>query len=567
MTSYDTIYRTVRALALPLLAFLLASCAKQGMPGGGPKDVTPPKVKSITPENRTLNFNGNRFYIEFDEYVVVKNAENNVIVSPPLKNRAEYKTKGKGVMVTLHDTLSPNTTYLFQFKEAIADFNEGNLLPSMEYVFSTGDYVDSMSVRGKVSDALLLSPREETVTVWLYETSKYDDLIASLNDTAVKAPLPDYVTRCDKQGLFSFNSIKPGHYRVVAIQDEDKNTKIGADESVGFSADVFESHNMRDSVMVDSTLRCAADEKTADIFIFTPDQKGVQRLTSSAFVAQGKIRVTSLLPMVNPSLYAGSEQLRFRMNSTSDTMTVWTLREKCDSLQLVVSDPSGIQDTLNLRWRVKRTRDKNIALSSNGDGMSLSSKSPAYFDTMSLRFSTPMDIAKCKTDSVVSIMDMKDSSMCFCGVYFDSTEMNARIEFTLRQGAKYDISVTRGSFVDIYGHANDSLRTTITVSSKEDYGNINLHVVSDNTSALIVQLTNEKGDIVRQRQLESGGDAVFLNLTPAKYRVRVVVDSNGNGRWDTGDIKLQRLPERVVYIPQTINVRANWDFEETITIE
>ena len=272
MTFFDTIYKTVRAIALPLLAFLLAACAKQGMPGGGPKDVTPPMVKSITPENRTLNFNGKQFYIEFDEYVEIKNAENNVIVSPPLKNRAEYKTKGKGVIVTLHDTLSPNTTYLFQFIEAIADFNEGNLLPSMEYVFSTGDYVDSMSIRGKVSDALELSPREETVSVWLFENDKYGELIASLIDTIVKAPGPDYVTRCDKQGRFSFNSIKPGRYRVVAIQDEDKNTKIGPTESVGFCDDILESRNMRDSVNDDSPIRSLVDDLATEGVLLMPAQ-------------------------------------------------------------------------------------------------------------------------------------------------------------------------------------------------------------------------------------------------------------------------------------------------------
>ena len=105
------------------------------------------------------------------------------------------------------------------------------------------------------------------------------------------------------------------------------------------------------------------------------------------------------------------------------------------------------------------------------------------------------------------------------------------------------------------------------MSSKEDYGNIKLHVASDGTSALIVQLIDEKKNVVRQQVMKGGGDAVFLNIRPAKYKVRVVVDTNGNGRWDTGDILLQRLPERVVYIPQTLNVRANWDFEETITIE
>ena len=164
------------SVILVVLSVFLSACAKQGMPSGGPKDVTPPKMRNAQPDNGTLNFNSNGFYVEFDEYVVLKDADNNILVSPPLKNKPDYRTKGHGIQVRLHDTLQPNTTYLFQFKNAVADFNEGNLLPSFEYVFSTGSSIDSMTLRGRVLDAHSLEARKETVTVILTDASDKNQL-------------------------------------------------------------------------------------------------------------------------------------------------------------------------------------------------------------------------------------------------------------------------------------------------------------------------------------------------------------------------------------------------------
>ena len=152
------------SLSLLLLLFI-SGCARQGYPTGGPKDEDPPIALGCKPDNGSRQFNANEFYIQFDEYVVLKNPNDNILVSPPMKQQPEYTTKGKGILVTIKDTLQPNTTYLFQFKEAIADFNEGNLLPSFEYVFSTGDAMDTLMLEGHVLDPRSGEPWKETVTV------------------------------------------------------------------------------------------------------------------------------------------------------------------------------------------------------------------------------------------------------------------------------------------------------------------------------------------------------------------------------------------------------------------
>ena len=194
-----------RIYILSLLAFTLAvvlSCAKQGYPSGGPKDEKPPVVLSTTPANGSLNFGEKQFSIAFDEYVNIKDAENNILVSPPMNTKPEYTTKGRSVVVKLKDTLMPNTTYLFQFKEGIVDFNEGNPLPSFEYVFSTGSSIDSMTLRGQVLDAFTLKPFSQVVTVMAYGESQMAD---TLGDSIVAKVQPMYATRTDKEGNFALN--------------------------------------------------------------------------------------------------------------------------------------------------------------------------------------------------------------------------------------------------------------------------------------------------------------------------------------------------------------------------
>ena len=190
-------------VVLVLLVFA-AGCARQGYPSGGPKDTDAPKALDAKPLNESRNFAERQFYIQFDEYVTLKNAEQNVIISPPMDPKPEFTTKGRGVLVKIKDTLQPGTTYLFQFKEAIADFTEGNLLPSFEYVFSTGDAMDTMMVAGRVLNARDGKPWSETVTVLAYNG---DDTVVSR------------VTRADKNGRFAFHYIPAGSYRIVALED------------------------------------------------------------------------------------------------------------------------------------------------------------------------------------------------------------------------------------------------------------------------------------------------------------------------------------------------------------
>lgn len=537
------------SLLVAALLLLLVGCAKQGMPTGGPKDETAPKVVSTRPQNGTNNFNAKEFTIDFDEYVVLKDAENNIIVSPPMAEKPEYKVKGRSLHVKINDTLSQNTTYLFQMINAVADFNEGNLLPYTDFVFSTGNDIDSMTLSGTVLDALSLKASESTVSVWLFPDG-YDTIP------------PTYITRCDPKGNFMFKHIKPGHYSILAVCDENRNLRHNEAEPVAFSTLQYEA-----STLGDSTTATSSDAQPRPLLrLFKPDENKKQRIVSSNFRQNGKVQITSLLPMTNPSLVIPGEEYVTLLNKSRDTLTFWTLRKECDSLQIVVNDASGINDTILLRNKTSKGRNRQQAESTTLSMTPSHTKQP-YFDTLSLTVSTPLDRERCHPDSSLVILALADSTTTCVTPTIDTSLMRLVVDYPFRQGENYQLTLPKGSFSDIYGRENDTLRFDISIDKEEEYASLDIVINGDSTvsdSLLLTQLLDDKDNVVAERQ--GTAKVLFPHIVPGKYRVRVIVDANANGKWDTGNFAQRQQPEAVTYLDKTLDIRAKWHFEEKITI-
>lgn len=193
---------------------LFENCAKRGHPAGGPKDIEPPKVVKSTPENYTTNFNKQEFRVEFDEYIQLDKIMKELIVSPPMKKQPVVKLRGKLIEVEYEDTLRENTTYTFNFGNAIVDNNEGNPLKNYEFVFSTGDYLDSLSVRGMLVNSFDLKPYKEPLYVMLYD---------NLTDSAPLLEIPYYINRTNEEGYFSINNVKNDTFEIFALKDANNN--------------------------------------------------------------------------------------------------------------------------------------------------------------------------------------------------------------------------------------------------------------------------------------------------------------------------------------------------------
>lgn len=529
-----------------ILSLLAVSCAKQGYPSGGPRDVTPPQVLSTLPDNASTRFSNNGFYIQFDEYVVLKDADNNVLVSPPMSPKPEYRTKGKGVEVKFKDTLQANTTYIFQFKEAIADFNEGNLLPSFEYVLSTGGSLDNLTIRGSVADAQL---KKAPMTEGFITVLLCDDTLGVL-----------YQTRCDKEGNFAFNYIKLRNYTLIALKDENKNLRIDNAESVAFLDETVTPWDM--PPLNDTTYR--PDSTLYKQLLLSTPFSAKQRITSNGFIKKSIARITTLLPLTDPEIQLLSGKVAWSLNAHRDTITLWPLSESCDSLSLILKDPSfsnseNKPDTLQMKFRSRSRVAPRLIATPN-----FRNQHP-YYDTLKFRFDYPIvpDQESLRCVTVLSSDSLDRDTIALMPLADHPNILYT--EWKPQPGKQYTIQMRHQSVADIYGHKADSARWDVKISKPEDYGTLRLNLTQGGGQPYFLELLNEKGDVVATQPASSVVE--FIHLKPGKYNLRLFLDSNGDGRWTPVDFSRRRQPEKVLLYPKTLTVRENWEFEETWDIE
>lgn len=541
--------RWVTLVLVFLSTVTIYSCAKQGFPSGGPKDTEPPVALSCHPDNESRNFDRTQFYVEFNEYVVLKDATNNVLVSPPLKTKPEYSTRKKGILVRLSDTLQPNTTYLFQFKDAIADFTEGNVLSSFEYVFSTGESMDTMMLAGRVLQARNGKPWEEAVSVMAYKESRFE---ADSADTIAIWGQPDLVTRTDKEGNFAFHYIPSDRYRMVALADKNRDLRAAASEAIAWDTTFYRSTSQVDS------------NDIPVLPISAPDTRR-QRLLKAEFKDKGHVVVSTALPMQAPTLTGDS--VIWRKNTIGDTMHLWLVDRSVDSLRVVLSDSaSALCDTLRLRYTApssKRGRNKQNSKPLEQPLMrALCAGNNAYYDDLWLDFTNP--IASTADSLTATVMNLKDSTIAQCTIELDSTGLKARLMASLVSEGKYRIHLRDSLFTDIYGTPSDSLTFTL---SPKDYGILNMQIVNQTGIPLVVELLDSRDTMMDYKLVGTDGGAVqFTHVKAGEYRIRAILDADSNGTWTTGDYRLGRQPERFLMYEKSLQLREKWEMEEKWTV-
>lgn len=588
--------RHVSTFGLSVMLILAASCAKPGTLSGGPKDETPPVILGTEPSNGTTHFSATEFVINFDEYVSVRDAENNILVSPPMKHKPEYSTRGRGIVVKLRDTLRENTTYLFQFKEGIADFNEGNILSSFEYVFSTGDAIDSMTLRGTVLDAFSGKPHDEPVSVLAFGEEQIAD---SIGDSVVAKVQPMYMTRCDKEGHFALNHLRQGRYLLLALEDANKDLHFDAGEPVGFlDTLVFAAHMPappdtvhRDTAALDSAARdslrvadsialAKADSITAAVpqlsIRLSLLKKEPQRVLKSEMPRAGFCEISLAVPLSDSSQLVSLDgsDIYVKYEPHRDTLHVWTASPTADSLTLLLTD-TNLRDTLSLRYRAK-SKSKMPSSKKESSLKCLSGSSQPYFDTLWIASSKPISNSDTVTDSIVSVFCLSDSTTVLCPLRWKNDLLphgstQAMLLFAGKQGEKYKMTLPDNRFNDIYGKGNDSLVFSIEYTKAEQYGNIILSLSRPDSLAdsvpVFIELTNSSDKVVRQYKLLADEKVTFDHLKGDKYNLRAFIDYNGDGLWSPGDYYAHQQPEPIFRFEKVLELRENWDMEEKWALE
>lgn len=523
-----------------LMGLALWQCARRGTPTGGPKDVAPPKLVRMEPENFTINFKAEKFRLYFDELIKLEDVQNQLVVSPPLKNAPEITPQGgprKYIEVIIKDTLRENTTYTFNFGQSIVDNNEGNPNSFLTYVFSTGTYIDSLTLSGAVKDAFN-KKADQFISVMLYEMD------STYTDSTIYRNPPNYIASTgDSLPLFQLNNLRAGKYALVALKDVNKNHLFNQkQDKIGFLEDTI-------TIPTDSTYLLNLFLEEPDYSVSVPSYAAKNRII---FGYQGDgedIQIETLTQLPD------SVQTKILKDREKDTLNYWITPTDIDSIIFTIANTKlELIDTFTVKTR-------KLAL----DSLTLSSGVRGKFnfeDTFSLLANTPIvAVDTSKIGLVVS-----DSLLAPYSYVLDTVENKIDFDFDIEPNQRYRFSLLPGAVSDFFGIQNDSLDYVISTSGYADYGNLRMTLGGAVKYPLILQLTNEKGELQREIIAPESKIFEFSNLEPGNYVVRVIFDDNGNGKWDTGSYLKKLQPERISYYPDVIEVRANWELEQNFII-
>jgi len=568
-----------------LISFF-SSCANKAQgPTGGPKDTIPPQIIRSVPQNGALNFAKKQILVDFDENISVEKIAENVIISPPQRKPPEIKAIGKRLVVNLLDTLKPNTTYTIDFGNAIVDLNEKNPLKNYVFSFSTGNEIDSLKIAGTVINAEDLNPISGIIV------GIYDELSDSV---FLQKPFLR-IGRTDEEGDFSINNVKKNTYRIYALGDVNRDYHFQPGEGLAFTDSLiipdFRKEEVQDTIWKDSvtidTIRTVIRTHFLpdDILLrYFKESKKRQYLVKYERKQPYMFTLyfnTSLaeMPHIKPLNFDWEGKHLVQKNNTNDTITYWLTDSICwekDTLQIEMTylkTDSLYQlipttDTLNIFMRKAISASKSKAQKSPIAALfkqdykfttNLTSTFEIYLP-IQIRFNSPLanvDLSK------IQLSEQKDSLFKPLPVQWhqvDSTQMFYAIDYKWEPQKTYKFEIDSAAFTSIYHQVNKKYSTTFKIRSLDEYASLKIVLAEYHPNA-IIQLLDEKDKVLYTKAAQASG-TVFEYLKPTSYYVRMFLDENGNGKWDTGDFSQHRQPEEVFYLPKKMTLIPNWEFEE-----
>ena len=533
----------MRKILFTILSLAIVSgCAKRGNPTGGPIDSLPPVLINANPKLNTTNFDSEEIRLTFDEFVKLDKVQDQLIISPPLEKNA-YEIKPltgvtKKVFLKFIDSLDVNTTYTINFGNSIKDNNEGNPLTFFNYTFSTGETIDSLYVKGNISDAYNIET-DEYVSIHLYRID------STLNDSIIYIKQPTYVSNSLDSTSYIFQNLKEGKYHIIAMKDVDNNY---------FFDPFYDKIGFIDSLITlpkDSIIDFKLFKEETDLIWDKPHFINSEKIGFGYYgkLDLKKIEINSVIPDSIDYTYTKEEM--------SDTIYLWLSNNSFDSLNFNLIE----KDTTKLSTiKFDRKRDTLI------DSLNVSAKTVNVIHLKeSFKLSSNIPIKKIE-DSLISVRDIDSILVPFVSSVNDNFD-EIDIKFEVSPSDNYRILILPNAIKDIKGVTNDTLQFNLTSQSLEDYGNIFLDVIRNTQSKFILHLINSNGDIVREYDnVDQNITYNFEYIRPGEYSFRLIEDLNKNNIWDTGNYLKRVKPEPVYYFPSELEVRANWDLNETFDL-
>ncbi|MFT5254772.1 MAG: hypothetical protein ACI9RL_000102 [Candidatus Paceibacteria bacterium] len=534
--------RTYRLLYIPIVLLFLLSltdCAKKGNPSGGIRDSIAPVIVRSVPDNFTTRFENNEIRITFDEFIKLKNVSKELIISPPLKYAPIITplSVSKVLKIKIVDTLKENTTYSFNFGNSIIDNNEGNIFPNYKYVFSTGSFIDSLSLKGSAIDALLPETQFPT-TVVLYQVDE------AYKDSLVFLEKPTYITTTiDETNSFELSNLKEGTYQLIALKEEARNyTFQPKTDKIGFYKDLI-------TLPTDSLFELRLFKEIPDFKATRPKLESKTRISFGYTGKADEYEVRLITPMEEDFEY------QIIKEPGRDTLNFWFKPQVTkDSLVFVTKNKQKI-DTATVRFRKLFTDSLRVTPINN--------RFISVMDTLKLKANTPLVLIDSEKITVVN----KDTLAVAFQAQINTKENTAEIIFDKQEEQNYKILLKEGAIKDYFGNQTDSIVLSQLVKPNSEYASLSLALDNANKFPLLIELISEKFTVVKSAYIIENTPVVFEHIKPGNYFIRLIFDENKNKAWDPGHFLKKIAPEKVVYYPTKIELRANWSWSETFTLK
>ncbi|MCX6304819.1 MAG: Ig-like domain-containing protein [Bacteroidetes bacterium] len=580
-------------------ALLLYRCAKPVSPQGGAKDLKPPVVTACEPLNFSTKFNVKTFRIDFNEFISIKNPVTEIFISPPLRHPLDPKLRGKSLVVKIEDSLAANTTYSITFGNAIIDLTEGNIMKGFNYVFSTGDFIDTLSLQGNLQTAFDHKPQKD-VFVELYinnnDTLPFDSLPLKV--------APYYITKTDDQGNFMFHNLQHEQFKLFALADQNGDLVFNQpSEKIAFydtlarpyymavpkpdtsqkvspipdkkksppaRVKLSDSLNKIDSTReVDSIRQNNRQYPNYSLFLFE-ETDSVQRLLHSTFPKRGLAMLVFRFPVsslrVVPLNFDSIAPWYLEEDTKNrDTVRLWITRPDVDSLVAKVFIGNQVLDTVRLEVTKKEIQKKSnkkekpeqLGISNSAAGVGLNQLK----NKLVVTFSYPLSRWDFTRVLLITVKDTIHPKIVFA----DSLKRKIFILHKWEEDKSYKILIPDSVFFGIHDISHDSVLMEFRTKGEKDFGNLIVTMnMEKRPGQYIIQLMNDRESTVFEEQVITGSGKIHFDfMPPGKYKLKAINDRNRNKRWDTGNYRLHLQPEDVIYFPKPIEIRANWDVEET----
>ena len=590
-----------------LLSSLFHNCANIVPPTGGPRDSIPPKIMGSNPPMYSTEILPSRITITFDEFIELRNLQQQFLISPPQAEPPEIRQRGRLLTIDFKSELEPFTTYTLNFGNAVVDLNEGNILSNFEFVFSTGETIDSLTITGKVFNALE-KKSEENVTVMLYPNH---------GDSVPMKDIPLYVTRTDKEGNFKLRHLRADTFKLFALVDVNNNYLYDrpGSEAIAFldtlifptGAD-FITQMLADTAQIKQDTipnrRAAPEGEAPDdhhhdhdaeheheeeiqkepaivLRLFTEDVTK-QYISSATRPERNRLfftlnRPSRQEPEIRTLNFSTEEAWKvFESSPKNDTVHIWitdTLVTKLDSIQLEISffdeKPDSVYtlyDTIQFRFAdVAERASQGLRRPAAGAEVpfSINLRNNETLElNKTITFSSRRPLADLDT-SKIELTEIIDSIVNQVPYNLEQHPLYPRrflLKTSLKEDNEYKLFVLPAAFTDIYNHINDTIQIDFKTQKETAYGSLLLDV-KNNTPSVILQLLDDKNNVLKEYFISEDTKIDYRFLKPQKYRLRAIYDRNNNGKWDTGNYLLGLQPEEVVLFKEDITIRAAWELE------